>query len=181
YPVLSIGLVLNMSRAAVLSLFIFFAIKFLPRITWSCREFQRRYVIWGMLLFFGALIWGYRFFGSVDLSELSSGRTVIYQNALHYIYEHPLFGMGSWRYYDFSYVAEGIHAHNSYLELWATHGAISLILMGFIAKQIGPKNYLYLIPIFIFGLMNFSIFYVFSFGDIVMFYFLSTPQRKPAS
>lgn len=176
YPILAIGLLFNMSRAAALSLILFFAFKTLTsdgRLVLLLRRYWLL-VFAGFCTIFYA-IKGY--ISNVDLSELSSGRTVIYKNALTYIDDHILFGMGSWRYYDFSYVAEGIHAHNSFLELWATHGILSLILMIFIVKRISSKNHIYLLPIFVFSLMNFSIFYVFSFGDVVMFYFLSIPQK----
>lgn len=60
--------------------------------------------------------------GGVDLEGGSSGRDVVYQKALEYIYQKPLIGYGP-----FDFRSKTIHPHNLFLEVLLQFGIIGLI------------------------------------------------------
>ena len=111
--------------------------------------------------------------GKEDGIDLSY-RDVIWSDCWQFITSHPLFGNGSSRYYIWLNTAQMFeHAHNSFLNLIATNGIIisGILLVWLIARQ-PVANIKVTLPIIIFSLGQFGIFWGISFMDIIFLYLI---------
>lgn len=109
----------------------------------------------------------------------TSGRKLIWLNYLNFIEKDLLFGMGgdkvmlrSWQNDTGHYKL--IHAHNSFLMLLATNG---LIIFGmyclFYLLNFKAKNYLALTLVLIYSMLNYGIFWGFSYLDVIFIILLT--------
>lgn len=111
--------------------------------------------------------------GHLDLS----GRDIIWGHFYDFIKNNIWFGNGSYKKYvpyDNHFQADGtitmIHAHNSFIELLATHGIIIFLLyVLLIAFNINRRNSIYVITIVLFSLTQYAIFWGISYFDILFF------------
>ncbi len=102
--------------------------------------------------------------GSVELT----GREYLWMDFYAFISQHLVFGNSSIKLW-----LDGYHAHNSYLELIATNGVfISIVYMVFIFRNMKATNWIYIIPILIFGLTQYAFFWGISLFDIMLVVFL---------
>lgn len=110
----------------------------------------------------------------------SSGRKLIWVNYINFIENNLLFGMGSdkvmlrsWQPKTGSYKV--IHAHNSILMLLSTNG---LLIFGlyiiFYLFKFKSRNYLPIAVIFIFSMINYGVFWGFSYLDVIFIVMLTT-------
>ena len=113
----------------------------------------------------------------------SSGRKRIWINYINFIEKHPWFGNGSDKLMFYRYLPRTdsfklIHAHNSYLQLLATHG-ILLTLLFFIFYLVYMKwrNILAISAILIYCAANYGIFYGFSYMDVIFLILLVYPLK----
>lgn len=183
YGLMISALLCNLSRAAVLALVCFYlslALRCgLRKWTWSPRKLQ-------VLTLAGAASLAAMFVGLAaeydgeGLRTLASGRLEIFRNAAQFIWENFLFGNGSWRYIDTVYRSPGVHAHNAFLEFYATHGAIAILVFAYMMRNANRRNIYYLVPLIVFNLFNYSLFYVYSFGDVILFFLLTQVKEEPA-
>jgi len=101
-----------------------------------------------------------------------SGRIEIWQKNREFIKHNFFWGNNSYKYY-INYYGAKAHAHNSYLQILATHGvAIFFLYLLLVFRNIRKDNYIYVIPILIYSLSQYGIFWGFSLTDIVLFIFL---------
>jgi hypothetical protein len=119
-----------------------------------------------------------QFFVRLFSSELNgvrlSGRENIWLNYLLFIENHKLFGNGSdklmlkrcnsetgqWQY---------VHAHCSYLMLFATHGIIlGVIFLVMYLVWWNFKNLPFILTVLIYSLMQYGVFWAFSLMDVVL-------------
>ncbi|MBL4625704.1 MAG: O-antigen ligase family protein [Flavobacteriales bacterium] len=102
--------------------------------------------------------------GSVELS----GREKIWEFYFKFISENFLYGNGSYKFWFGNY-----HAHNSYIQIVATHGVIlSLFYVVLIIRGINKENIVYVFPILIYSLAQYGLFWGISLLDILFFVFL---------
>lgn len=175
YVLMISGMLCNFSRAAVLALICFYVLLALRcglRAGEGPSRTRRFSALIGVSAFATIVVGWMIKCDEARLGTLASGRLQIFQNAFQFIQDHFLFGNGSWRYVDTVYRSPGVHAHNAFLEFYATHGAIALLIFAYMARNINRRNIYYLAPLIVFNLFNYSLFYVFSFGDVVLFFLL---------
>ena len=100
-----------------------------------------------------------------------TGRDLIWENYKLFISENPLFGNGSYKLR-----IENKHAHNSFLQVIATHGF--LFLIGYIIliyKNLRISNLLPILLILVYSSMQYGVFWGISILDILLFFFLFNP------
>jgi hypothetical protein len=112
--------------------------------------------------------------GTIELT----GREYLWQDFYVFISEHLILGNGSMKLW-----LDGYHAHNSYIELIATNGVIiSILYFLFIYINIKASNWVFVIPILIFGITQYAFFWGISLFDILFFAFLvkQVPSQNKA-
>ena len=80
---------------------------------------------------------------------------------------------------------DGYHAHNAYIEVIATNGVfIALLYFTLIYRNIRKSNWVYVIPILIFGLTQYGFFWGISLMDIlfyvILFKTISDSEANPS-
>lgn len=109
-----------------------------------------------------------------------SGRELIWYEYFKYLSDNWLIGNGSIKTYLDVPVYGVMQAHNSYIQFFATNGIfISIIFFSLILFYVNRRNFIYLIPIFIFSMANYGIFWVFSLIDVVFYKFLFYTDKEP--
>jgi O-antigen ligase len=104
-------------------------------------------------------------------------RYVIWADAVDFIKAHPSFGNHSNRI-SFDYFGTDLHAHNSFLQMLATHGwIISAMLIAFVLVNISKSNFPIVVSIITYSLAQYGIFWAASFLDIVFYYHLVTQSQ----
>ena len=109
-----------------------------------------------------------------------SGRDSIWKGFIDFIYENPFFGNGSEKYY-FQHNNKLTHAHNSFLEIIATHGIfIFLIYLYLVLRNINYLNVVFIILLIIYSMFQYGIFWGISLMDIILFklLFFNTETEK---
>ncbi len=122
------------------------------------------------------------FFSHLFLKTISgintSGRAVIWLNYFSFIDQHILFGNGSDKLMlktvnQDEKKIDLIHAHNSFIELLATNGALlSGFFLVILAVMWKKRNFILLITIVLYSLFQYGIFWGFSFLDVIFMGFL---------
>ncbi len=111
----------------------------------------------------------------------TSGRTLIWANFFQFIEEHPWFGNGSDKLYfrekdPATGTEKWVHAHNSFLEIVATHGILLTVFFFLILVFLWrKKNIVFLATLFFFSLFQYGIFWGISILDIIFMVFLLSP------
>lgn len=102
--------------------------------------------------------------GKVELT----GREYLWADFYAFIQEHLIFGN-----YSVKLWMDGYHAHNSYIEVIATNGIfIALVYFVLIYRNIKKSNWVYVIPILIFGMTQYAFFWGISLFDILFWVIL---------
>lgn len=118
--------------------------------------------------------------GGMNVSLDAFKRVENFKFYLHFIQEHPLLGNGSFKLYHL-FLGRLFHAHNSFIQVAATHGLIIFALyLILIIRNLNRKNYIFLLPFFLVSLSQYIIFWGISFADIVFFYFLIQYKKDEA-
>jgi hypothetical protein len=106
--------------------------------------------------------------GALDYSNRVGGAS-IWAYFWEFIKDNPLWGNGSSRLWYGEY-----HAHNSYLQVVATHGVVlASSYFFFIAKNINLKNVVYIMPILVHSIAQYGFAWGVSLTDIMLFAFLA--------
>lgn len=101
-----------------------------------------------------------------------SKRDEVYPHYIDFINEHLLMGNGSFKLL-LEIGGKAYHAHNSFLAIFASNGVVIFLLyMGMIVFNIRKNNYIYVLPIMAYSLLQFGIFWGISFLDILFLFFL---------
>ncbi|AEA44162.1 O-antigen polymerase [Fluviicola taffensis DSM 16823] len=119
-----------------------------------------------------------RNFLALTESIQSSGRKLIWLNYIQFIEKNPLVGNGSEKLY-FTALnprnneLELMHAHNSFLELFATNGLLlGLMYLLMIGMWWQKKNSPFIITILIYSMMQYGIFWGMSFIDVIFVFLI---------
>ena len=102
-----------------------------------------------------------------------SGREEIWPEYINYIKANIIFGNHSQKYF-IKYRGEenGAHAHNSFLQVFATHGLlIFLLFILLIIVNINKDNYIFMGILIVLSLFQYALFWGISLVDIVFFIF----------
>jgi hypothetical protein len=179
-----IGLIITFNRTYIFGSVLFGLLYYYNIISKKESSKMKRWFIYlGVSLFFVVLIISFReiileqlFRGRTDLSESMSAlseRDLIYKYFWDFILENPWLGNNSFKLLFTTFDGRILHAHNSYLQLFATNGIlIGSLFMFFIIKHINKDNYIFVLPILISGLLQYSIFWGTSFQDLVFYVIL---------
>jgi O-antigen ligase len=127
------------------------------------------------IIFIGFTFWDFiieQFTRNQGVVELS-GRAVIWQGFFDFIKTHFWFGNGSYKFFIPYHDGRMAHAHNSYIQYLASNGFIAFFLyMWLIFRNINKINFIFVIPILVFSLAQYGIFWGISIADILLFTFL---------
>ncbi|MEY3236946.1 MAG: hypothetical protein RI883_1047 [Bacteroidota bacterium] len=113
----------------------------------------------------------------------TSGRSVIWLNYFCFIDQHLLFGNGSDKLMlktvnQDEKKIDLIHAHNSFIELFATNGLLLsiyfLAMLSFLWKK---HNFILLVTILLYSFFQYGIFWGFSFLDVIFMGFLMSNRN----
>lgn len=101
-----------------------------------------------------------------------SSRDTVYSYYSDFILSNLFFGNGSYKLWlDIS--GSLYHAHNSFLQTLANNGFfIFTLYLALILVNLNKNNYIYIIPILLYSLLQYGIFWGISFVDIIFFFFL---------
>lgn len=180
---LLIGIFLTFNRSVLVSMIIYLVIYL------GYQVFKGRYKLENAVIgLIGALFGGgvliYLFFSKFDsiLNQLTrntggfeiTGRQYIWRDFIQFIQENLFFGNSSIKLW-----LDGYHAHNSYLQVIATHGLlISLVVFALIYRNVRLSNWMFVLPILILGLSQYVFFWGISLMDIVFYSILFIPARS---
>jgi O-antigen ligase len=106
------------------------------------------------------------------VGDVTTGRTDLWAEGIRFIRLHYLTGNFGVQF-KVSFFNGPVHLHNSFLEVYATHGACSLILMLYIFRSITMRVLPFLMAIWFYSCFQYGIFWNFSPMDAVMYFFLA--------
>jgi hypothetical protein len=106
-----------------------------------------------------------------DKGELDiSGRDHIWAYYLDFISKNIFFGNGGFKYY----FINGLHAHNSFIQVVANNGIIiSIFYFLLIIKNINRSNLIPVAALLVYSTAQYGVFWGISLMDIILFYFLT--------
>ena len=168
--ILMIGLIISFSRSAMIATFIFFTMYLFSVYK---RIEQRITLIFCYLL-------GFVVFGPVMLLQFNRGqatldysyRDIIFKKYSDYISNHLVWGNSGVKLH-LTIEDKIYHAHNSFVELFASNGMLIgsffLVILGFCIRK---KSIIYIFPVLIFSMFQYGIFWGLSFYDVVFFFLL---------
>lgn len=114
----------------------------------------------------------------------TSGRKLIWLNYINEIEKRPWFGNGSDKLMlrttqPETGKAELFHAHNSFLMLFSTYGIpLGFLFLAILIIWWKRKNYLVLISILLYSMLQYGVFWGFSMLDITFLFFILTPINR---
>lgn len=184
-----VGLVISFNRTSIVAVVIFHALQyggFLWK-SWQQLFIQFRiskrlasFLILGFLLIITIvyLIWVNYDMVFEQLTRRTqhfeiTGRDVVWSKYLEFISSNILFGNGSHKYF-VEYLDGGqYHAHNSYLQVLASNGLIIFTFyISMILLRIRRNNLVFVVPLLIYSLAQYGIFWGISLTDILLLLFL---------
>ncbi len=191
------ALVLTFNRTAILALAFFLGLFYL-RLWWRKRDAMSM-VAWTALLTLlvgtvGFVLWDEIMFQFARGNELTtrtalSKRDLLWMETFSFIRENPVWGNHSMTFrFPFGEILS--HPHNSYLQMIATHGVLAALLFGYVFLSLRLRNLVFVLPVLLFSLTQYGIFWNFSYLDVIFFHLLFVPAfpytwpilgREPAS
>lgn len=170
--VLCVGLFISFNRSyllASLPLLIYFFI------TLSRNYKFVRYIAVAAVLFFAyyiyqqywdVLIEQFTRGGASSTTMVLSNRDVIWRDFMNFFYQHPILGNGSSK----MWLSSGWHAHNSFIWVLASNGAIiALLYYYYTVRYITKYNWLPILCIIVGSLTQSTIYWGLSVADIFLF------------
>jgi len=181
------GIVIAFNRTSMLAIAFFHVIQYAPVIFKSFAQFLRlrinKRLFYSLLAGVSLFVVGL-YLALVNLDVLVdqltrktqtvelSGRDVIWGEFFAFIKEHLLLGNGSFKYY-VGYGGGLAHAHNSFIQVLATHGIIIFVFhILLIILNLNRSNLIYVASLVVFSTTQYGIFWGISLTDIVLMVFL---------
>jgi len=169
--ILFVGLYITFNRSAIFSSAFFCTLLF-----FSKDKYWKRISFWGMgiAIVLGGIYASEIIFqfnrgnNSLDLS----GRDLVYANFWKFIRENLL--LGNFSHKRWVMINDGIyHAHNSFVQTLANNGIlIASLYFLFIIRSINRRSYIYILPICLYSIGQYGIFWGTSFMDIIFLFFI---------
>ena len=172
-----IGVVLTFNRSTIVAILVYHTIlmfRNFVKLKWPLK----RVILFCTIGVVGFCVVGYLAYAYVDvlISQFTrdqgtielSGRDKVWKYYFGFIGENLMFGNGSYKLWFGRY-----HAHNSFIQLVATHGIVlSLFYLVLIVRGVNNNNVVFVLPILIYSLAQYGVFWGISLMDIVFFAFL---------
>ena len=187
--IFTVGLFITFTRSVILTVLLFLFLVNIPQVKSFLNDLlSKRFKVLYILFALGLLVLGYIIFSSwadlyyqmnrgMENADLSQ-RDVVLGKYYQFIRDNPIFGNGSYKLW-MNINGELFHGHNSFLQTFATNGIfIGLIFIYLVLRNINKHNYYYIIPILIFSLFQYVIFWGVSFMDLIFFYFLFVTKER---
>ena len=186
--VLFVGIVLTFNRTVLIVVLLYFFLKLLKPVLMAVIDFiylkvNEKYkvligigfvsfmLIAGLLITYASTVFS-QFTRDKGIAGLLSGRDEIWADFWKFIQSNLFFGNGSSKLL-VDYYSGPIHAHNSFLQIIANHGIlISLLFLILLFTSIKRRNFIYVITLIFYSLLQYGIFWGISLIDIVLFVFL---------
>lgn len=125
----------------------------------------------------GGIMYGEQIFNQVTRNKGTvelTGREYLWKDFGDFIFEHLAYGNNSVKLW-----MDGYHAHNSYIEVIATNGVfIAFLYFLLIYRNIKSSNWLFVVPVLVFGLTQYAFFWGISLMDILFWVILFTVPEK---
>jgi hypothetical protein len=183
------GLLVSFNRTSFVAVFLFHGIQFAQLLFKSAQQILSlrvtKVVFFSLVICFFAIAIGiYLVFINYEVILLQltrstgeielTGREQTWMRYANYIQDHLLLGNGSHKYliyYDGS--DKSYHAHNSFLQVFATHGIIIFSLhILLILFNINRRNFIFVIVLVFYSITQYGIFWGISLTDIIFILFL---------
>lgn len=174
--ILLVGLVITFNRSVFVALICFLFLLYSEPLWNNIRKLNRSgWFSFLPAIFFGLILIVVAFWdtlvnqftrnrGTIELS----GRDKIWAGFREFIQDHFWFGNGS-----FKFDWEGFHAHNSFLQIIGNHGIVlSLFLVFIVLYNTRKSNIVIVLPILIYSLSQYGVFWGVSLMDIMFYYAL---------
>lgn len=187
--IFTIGLVITFTRSVILTILLFLFLINIPVITRFTNDLlSKKFKVQYILISLGLFIIGFTIFSSweelyfqlnrgMEDADLSQ-RDVVLSYYYQFLKDNLCFGNGSYKLW-MNINGELFHGHNSFLQTFATNGIlIGLIFVYLVFRNLNRYNFYYIIPILIFSLFQYVIFWGVSFMDLMFFYFLFTTKER---
>ena len=176
--VLLATVIITFARTVSIALIVLFAILSVEYFFSKEKRSRTHWFVFGLLLFMVSIasIGGIVYYYDVIVAQFTrntgtlemSGREAIWPFFSNFVSEHFWIGNGSVKVWFDKY-----HAHNSFLQLLANHGiAIASAYFILIIWNLKRRNAKAIIPILIYSIAQYGIFWGVSLMDIVFFHFL---------
>ena len=178
--ILIFGALITFNRTVLICIILYYSIQFITHLVKQKYNLKKGLIFIVFVLIIGLAITSFLTLKSESLwlqftrgtGQIEfTGRDLIWENYKMFITENPLFGNGSYKFR-----IEGKHAHNSFLQVIATHGF--LFILGYIIliyKNLKTSNIITISVILIYSTMQYGVFWGISLLDILLFFFLFTP------
>jgi len=185
--VLLIALVVNFSRSAIIAVAVHYAIFFLRKP--GIKNILPLVAKLTVLTVFALWLMDFQDYFAFLRDQFNRGqdsdvdlsyRDVIWVAVLDFIAQNPLLGNSSSRFYVWLGVyGEWAHAHNSFLHLVSANGVfISSLMLGWLGININRQNIFLILPIIVFSIGQYGIFWGVSFLDIVFLFFVLHREER---
>ncbi len=173
-----LGAIVTFNRSVIISLVFFYILKNINEIKYFILKFKIRLFVLLIIVIISIIFAIYfdsivtQFTRKISLLSDFHKRFVVLDYFFQFISSHLFFGNGSYRLTLF-YNNLFYHAHNSFIQVLATHGLIIFILyIILILYNIQKSNYKYVLPFILLSLTQYGIFWGISILDIFFLYFL---------
>lgn len=179
-----VALFLTFNRSAFVALIAYIALRYLPSflsMNWKVYKVLF-FSTMGIVLLTLAVFWlsmnieeVYTQFtrnqGKIELA----GRELIWAEFAGFIKENWFFGNGSHKLV-IPYHGKLAHAHNSFLQSWATHGIIiTLLYIYLVVRNLNKRNRLFVFTICLYSMAQYGVFWGISLMDIIFIMLLVSP------
>lgn len=178
--ILMIGMLLTFNRTAILSLVTFFMFFYSRNM-----KFNRKIKFLLILFLITSIFFVIKYYDIIlvqltrgrEGSSVFSGRFQIWEEFYDFFKSNFWFGNNSYKYY-VDYHGRVAHAHSSFLQIFTTHGVIiSVLFLLLVFRNLRKDNYIFVIPILIYSIAQYGVFWGFSIMDIVLYIFLFNKSK----
>lgn len=174
-PVVVIALLLTFNRTAMICTLFFYLLYICTQ--FFTKKISKFEIFTFISLIFITIYFTIQYFDIIEM-QLTGGqgkfrtftiRENIWSEYYQYIKENILLGNNSYKYL-IKYKGLIFHAHNSFIQTLATNGIIIFLLyLILIIININKKNLIYILPILLFAIPQYTIFWGISLEDITFF------------
>lgn len=177
--IIAIGLTLTFNRTTLISAALLMVVSVVPGVVAS----KKRVIILVVLVLASSLsvyLYGELLAGQFSRNQEEvglSGRDVVWGYYWNQIYQNPILGNFMDKVY-FLWNGRDYHAHNSYLQLFATAGVpMGLLYLYIVFRNLNRNNFAILAAFAVHGMAQYSFGWGVSFVDIFLFFFAFFSQR----
>lgn len=183
------GLIITFNRTFIFTSILFILLSYRYKIKFIISSRFKRLLIYSSI--FGVIIILTYSYNDLIIKQLLRGRSeitesmsafserdMLYRYFFDFIKQNPILGNNSFKLNYTTFDGRVLHAHNSYLQLFANNGIfIGSIFLTFIIRLVNRNNYIYVLPILVSGLLQYSVFWGTSFADVFFYFFIFSKYK----